>query len=617
MPPTTGLFYIGRVKRAPHRRDAYNYATIEPLVESDPNGMQWAGLVRDATSRFPKRGLVHWHDAPLDLQLGSVWQFSIDEHPSAERGDRYEQYQLEGPVEPIEVLDLRGWSDELALRSALTADGVSLSPAPLARLSLLWLASGVYAGPLLLKRVAEDGRWVLEGPVGNRDAARMPVWRLSGTGVGYVPIDGGRWFVSPQHDLGKSAGLQNWMSDMQVARSVLSRLRKMDPDRVKAIGVTDNVFKEYLDHVESGRMGSADPAVERARADRLRGVRDAIQRDAALLKEAGEALLNTDALRAELEQQVDAKVRELVQERQSDIDAELSASTEKLTQLRTELRAKQTERDELDATLTAKKNELGAVIASFDDEVAAKLVEFARRPEAAFADAVIMRALLSPSLGKPVSKDASRPSAAARPVATDVQRPSDTIAQLSDAAAVRGALGAHALAKGLSIYSMLGVHASFVAGVTPVVIGARGYELLNAYASAVAGGRLHWVPVGASSMEPQDLLGRFDSASGRIIPSATGLLDVMKDATVSGRLHVVVFDGFNRAPTEAYLAPILQAAAAARTADPARVIPIANPAIVADDDPYRELARLGWPSNVLIACLPTDGTATLPVPLSV
>lgn len=118
-------------------------------------------------------------------------------------------------------------------------------------------------------------------------------------------------------------------------------------------------------------------------------------------------------------------------------------------------------------------------------------------------------------------------------------------------------------------------------------------------------------------MEPQDLLGRFDSASGRIIPSATGLLDVMKDATVSGRLHVVVFDGFNRAPTEAYLAPILQAAAAARTADPARVIPIANPAIVADDDPYRELARLGWPSNVLIACLPTDGTATLPVPLSV
>src|SRR5262249_25404412 len=141
----------------------------------------------------------------------------------------------------------------------------------------------------------------------------------------------------------------------------------------------DNLFREYLDHVESGRMGSADPAVERARADRLRGVRDAIQRDVALLKEAGEALLHTDAVRVELEHQVEVKVRELVQKRQAEIDATLSDSNEKLTQLRTELAAKQTQGTELDAALRAKKDELQAVIASFDDEVAAKLAEFARR----------------------------------------------------------------------------------------------------------------------------------------------------------------------------------------------------------------------------------------------
>jgi len=617
MPPTTGVIYLGRVKRAPHRRDAYNYATIEPLLESDPNGTHWVGQVRDAISRFPKRGLVHWHDAPLDLQVGAVWQFSIDEHPSAERGDRFEQYQLEGPVEPIEVLDLRGWNDEAALQSAITGEGILLAAAPLARLTLLWLASGVYVGPLLLKRAAEDGRWVLEAPVGNRDAARMPVWRLSGNEVTHVPIDGGRWFVSPQLDLGRSAGIQNWTPDMQVARSVLSRLRKMDPERVKAVGVTDNVFREYLDHVESGRMGSADPAVERARADRLRGVRDAIQRDITLLKEAGEALLNTDAVRFELEHQVEAKVRELVQERQSDIDAALAASTEKLARLRAEIASKQTQGAELDAAVRAKQDELQSVIASFDNEVAAKLKEFARRPEAVFADAVIMRALLSPSLDKPANNDIPSTRAAPRAVAAEVQISSDAIAQLSDAAALRGALGAHAVSKGLSIHSMLSVHASFIAGIVPVVTGSRGYELLNAYASAVAGGRLHWVPVGTSTMEPQDLLGRFDSASGRIMPSATGLLDVMNDAARSGRLHLVILEGFNRAATEAYLAPILQVAAAGRAADSARTIPIANPGVVSDDDPYRGLSRLAWPSNVLIACLPTDGTATLPVPASV
>lgn len=81
---------------------------------------------------FPKRGLVHWHEAPFDLQLGSLWQFTIDEHPSAERSDRSEHFQIEDPQEPIEVLDSRDWSDEMALRSAITSDGIPVSPPPIA-----------------------------------------------------------------------------------------------------------------------------------------------------------------------------------------------------------------------------------------------------------------------------------------------------------------------------------------------------------------------------------------------------------------------------------------------------------------------------------------------------
>ena len=88
MATTTGLNYLGRVKRAPHRGDAYYYASIEPLLESDPIGAEWLGPVRDTMSCFPKRGLVHWHDAPLTLEVGSLWQFTIDEHPFAARGDR-------------------------------------------------------------------------------------------------------------------------------------------------------------------------------------------------------------------------------------------------------------------------------------------------------------------------------------------------------------------------------------------------------------------------------------------------------------------------------------------------------------------------------------------------
>jgi hypothetical protein len=179
------------------------------------------------------------------------------------------------------------------------------------------------------------------------------------------------------------------------------------------------------------------------------------------------------------------------------------------------------------------------------------------------------------------------------------------------------ALAAHASAGELSLYAMLGLHAAFVAGVVPVVVGNHGYDLLRAYASAVAGGRLLWIPVGSSTMEPHDLLGRFDGASGRILPSPSGLLDVMRDTGQSERLHLVVLEGFNRAPTEGYLLPILEAAQAGRSGDMGRTIPIASSGLLASDDPYREMGRLAWPPNVLVACIASDGSITLPVPPSV
>lgn len=616
MPTTKGPYYLGRVKRAPHRGDTYHYASIEPLVESDATGTQWLGPVRDATTRFPKRGLVHWHEAPLGLPGGSLWQFTIDDHPLAERGDRSEQFQLEDPQEPIEVLDLRGWSDEAALRGAITGDGIPLAPAPLARRVLLWLASGVCVGPLVLKAGTAAGLWTLDAPEAHRDSARMPVCRLSETDINRVPLEGVRWFVSPPLDPGRSAGIQNWTSDAQVARSILARLRKMDPDLVKALGVTDNLFREYLDHVESGRMGSADPAVERARAERLRGVRDAIQRDAALLAEAAESLLGTEAVQGEVDRQVQAKIAEAVQARRSDIDAAVAGTVEQLTRLQETLDAKRAEDTAVEAALIEKRGELEAKVASFDREVSARLEEIARRPEAAFADTAVMRAVLAPRVARSASGDNGAIHAPVRPA----PRPVTAFVEgtpIGDDAAVRSALATHAGAGALSLHAMLGLHAAFVAGTAPVIAGSRGYDLLHAYASAIAGGRLLWIPIGSSMMEPHHLLARFDVASGRILPEPSGLLDVVRDATKSGRLHVVVFEGFNRAPSEAYLAPILQAAQATRVGDAARTIPLASPGLVAEDDPYRELARLAWPGSVLIACLPSDGSVTLPVPPSV
>lgn len=614
-----GPYYIGRVKRAPHNGDSYFYASVEPLIESDPTGARWIGPVRDAATRFPKRGFVHWHDAPFAARIGSLWQFTVDEHPLSERGERPEQFQLENCDEPIEVVDLRGWADELNLRSAITGDGVHLSPAPLARRVVLWLASGLCAGPLLLKAGDAPGLWIVDAPEMHRDAARMPVFRPSAADIHRVSLDGERWFLSPSLLLGQGAGIQNWTSDSQVARSILGKLRKFDKGMGKAISMTDGPFREYLEHVESGRIGSADPAVERARADRLRGVREAIQRDASLLIEAAEALLGTAAVREEVDRKVEFTIAEELQTRRSEVELALGDAVTRLARLEEDSETKRAELTDLCSALSDKRHELEEKVGSFDREVTTRLEEIARRPEAAFADAAVMRAVLSAAMTAPpgYANGRARLLPAERVVSVPLAADGREVVQLEEEAAVRRALALHAGAGAMSLYAMLALHASFVAGTVPVLVGVGGYDLLRAYASAVAGGRLHWIPIGSSAMEPQDLLGRFESVSGRIVSAAAGLLDVICDAKQSGRLHVVVLDGFNRGPSEAYLSPILESALAGRTGDTARAIPLASTRSVAEDDPYRELARLVWPTNVVIACLPSDGSVTLPVPPSV
>lgn len=626
MPSITERYYLGRVKRPPHRSESYHYATLEPLVESDPSGTEWLGPVRELAARFPRRGYVHWHDAPFTVQLNSVWQFTIDEHPDAERGDRSEQFQLDNNSvqEPIEVVDLSGWGDESALRSALTGDGIAVSPPPVARRILLRLASGLCVGPLLLKAGNTSGLYVVDAPEAHRDASRMPVWRLPPAALNRVQLEGSRCFVSPSLDLGQSAGIQNWTSDAQVARSILGRLRRMDPELVKAVGITDNLYREYLERVEEGRMDSVDAAVERARADRLRGVQEAVQRDLELLREAAEALLGMETVKAEIDRLVHERVvaevqvrRAEIQEKVSDVAGQLATTTSDLARLEAEVDTKRTEENKLDAALQQKREELESKVAAFDQEVAVRLEAIAKRPEVAFAEAAIMRAVMASGLTGVLHNGTKNGRAVPSRGGSAAVSPGSTASGLEDQPSLLQALREHAAALALSETAIMSLHAAFAAGVTPVVSGSRGYDLLRAYASAVAGARLHWIPIASSMMEPLDLLGRFDGTARRIMPAASGLLDVVNDAAHSGRLHVVVLEGFNRAPAEAYLAPILEVALAGRAGDDTRAIPVASADLLAEEDPYRELARLHWPSTVLIACLATDGSVTLPVSRSV
>src|ERR1700704_1096416 len=70
--------YLGRVIWAVNHSRSFRYATLRPLIESDADGVEWKGPIRDAEEQFPERGNVHWPHAPLDAEVGSLWQFGVE-----------------------------------------------------------------------------------------------------------------------------------------------------------------------------------------------------------------------------------------------------------------------------------------------------------------------------------------------------------------------------------------------------------------------------------------------------------------------------------------------------------------------------------------------------------
>lgn len=589
--------YLGRVKRAPGPLDrGYRFATVEPIAELGAEFAAWTSPIPDAVTRFPNRGFVHWHDAPAQLHVGSLWEFSVEDLGDMRRDDRPEHCQLTHAIEPIEVLDLRGWNDQMALRSALTSEGIHLPFSPIARRTVLWLEGGVCVGPLVVKRATDGVRWTLEGPDAHRDPTRMPAWHVTEEDFRRARIEGDRYFVL---SLDRSAGIQNWASDAQVSRSILRRLRKMGPHVVTALGVTESVFDSYLELVASADFMREDAAIERARADRLAGLRRSLIADRDLIREAAQVLQQSESVQEQLVHEVAEAKAQLLSAARGELDAELTPLRDQLATLDGQIARRKEQLSTLEEQLRSSERAVEQKVASFEREVESRLSDIAGRPEAAFAEQSILRALLGPS----------------RPTARrNYRRPEwQSGGTLESEAGLRQSIGTAAVRMGASVHSFLSVHAALVSQLIPVVFGLRAFEILSHYARAAAAGRLHWIPVGGSILEPQDLFGQFDPSSGRIIPHSAGLLDVIQDAVETRRLHLVVLDGFNRAPVEAYLMPMLQMAAAARCGDTSRSLRLAPAALLSDDDPYRGVANVSWPPNVLLCCIPAHGTASLPL----
>ena len=158
------------------------------------------------------------------------------------------------------------------------------------------------------------------------------------------------------------------------------------------------------------------------------------------------------------------------------------------------------------------------------------------------------------------------------------------------------------------------LHAAFAADVMPVVMGADAFEILKTYASCITGGRILWVPIAPTMLEPADLLGRVDIASKCFIPHQSRLLDLLLDAADHpSKLYMVVLDGINRAAIDSYLMPIL-ACYRDKWQTEGRRISLFHPQAIVADDPYASNFQIAWPQNILLAGILSEGATAIAPP---
>ena len=577
-----------------------NLAWARPLVESSRDQMKWEGPVEDAAQKFPDKGLVFWFNPPHGIKEGEYWQIEVDEHPQYDGLRRSEKYQVLRFHEPIEVVDLRRWTEN-DLRRKLNSDGIRIEPTPLRPEVLFWIAEGHWVGPVDISQ-SGAGKWVLT----SSDPTRLDCWIPGEDAYGELQLDKLRMVVSPGHDFGERCGYVNWASEVEFALGVLKRIRKLDKSAYDALDVTYAVFEKYQEVLASSGLSGLDLQHERARLERGNELRNLVESNEELLNTTVSSLLQSKVVQSELEEEK----RDLRSEIETEIELEmmqkLKSERSKLRELESQISTQSSELEEVQTKITEEKKRLEEKISSFENALREKLNELARvELQDIFADSVALRAMLS--IGSDDLAPAPPESSAPRtPWGGSVE--CERFEKVKEAASsftkqlIANEVGSKTMA--IDIFS------AFMGSGAICISGSSINQVLDLFADTVTGGRLLWIPVPGGSIAPSDFL--VSRNDGSVTPHPNGLLETLVEAESSDELYLVVLEGFDRAPVESYLHPLLASLTESLQSDRnRRRIPLPAKTAVADTF----VSRVAWPTNVLMACTPTGGTtANLPVP---
>ncbi|MCA1567587.1 MAG: hypothetical protein LC803_18450 [Acidobacteria bacterium] len=631
MGQTLTTLFLGRVE-IPSDGQRHPNAHVQPLFSTTTSTRDssaysmWTPIV-NRHKQFPNRGLVTWFNPPPEATKNTIWQFTVEETNFDSSVSHHSAFKIRlAPTRPEEIIDLRSLGGEDHARTKIVHEGIILSFVPSGRV-YLWVDDKTWIGPVQLLPITPSGlRNIGDRNTWNLDTAQplMCFKPAQDELIQYLKIDEERIFLSPNASPGPRLGQVDWGPIGLVLRRLLQRLQKIDPSYTRDLGLTSKLLARMTETIEVSGLAGINAYLDEHRVKRAQEVVHTLEVRQALFEKLIDEIIKLPVIKSEIEN-VKLNTRK---EAEQQLREELSETIALIEASRKEVDLLDKKKEETSNAISSLQEQLESQVQSFEERLEIALHErftkISAQSEEVLADSIILRAALGIKPANLVMNDIS-PSSQKGSVNTEscmLQFPSWSCQRTASATDVtsptelRRDLGVAVSTKGLD-QSMAGcLHSAFIAGSLPVIAGSGAYDALESYASVVAGGRLLWLPISVGTLEPTDLLGRFQEALSRFVPQAGGLLDLLLLAEETNELYIVVLDGINRAAVDAYLTPLISCYADAWNKDKQRKLPFFSRNLVLDDDPYAPASSLKWPSNVLIAGILVEGVATVAPPPS-
>lgn len=572
---------------------------LEPLYRASEDRTRWEPL--DAADDFPNAGLVCWfadhYPGGVWPRESELWLFTIFDDPIHAGNDpKKDRYRVngDGPRDsPTECIQLD--AADLGELVDLLDEGLFLPFRP-SRHVVLPVGGDRLVGPLALSERA-DGRFVLPP---ERDTKPFHLHRGDVALFADIRIDERpRLLQPPKRPRPELLG----EADLCSPGVLLHRLLELLP-------ADDPAYDDLRPAVELLQQRAADGSLPRAvrpvhhsRIERVRSLIDSLSGHTETVRMLANYAMNTPTIRARVEEAIEeakaARAGELAMldtqlaERRGDI----SAAAEQIEDLRQKLHSAESETQRVIEQERARQaRSLDEAADSFSRLMQERLAAAAEEPLRELAGLTILRAEILGGGAPPVGLPQHRPVFEASEAGV-LGGWEEAVTRLADSLDARG-LGRELASALLS---------AFIAAPMVVTTGPGALGALDAVGDAIAGGRVLWLPVGAPTLTPADLLGGYEPGSRAFVPRPGRLVDLLLSFPPDD-LALVVLDGIDRAPVDHYLLPILTAATDGRP------LPLAPEALLAPADPYREAAQLRWPRNVLLAGTLCGGETCVPPP---